>query len=110
MFPSVRFRWPLRMQDDWHHILYSDLDPNPGLLDYDCRALTYDGHNGNDTFIPDFGIMDEGRYVLAAAPGTVILTEDGHFDRNTTSIPGTPTNWVGIEHEDGTVSYYLLRR
>src|SRR5881628_589231 len=68
---------------------YVDLDPgSPGILDYRCGDLTYDGHQGTDITISDFYDMDEGVPVLCAAPGTVLQTHDGEFDRQTVWIPG----------------------
>ncbi len=53
--------------------------------DYDGRAFPhcYDGHDGSDFMLDGgFDAMDnEGSaMVIAAAPGTVIAVEDGHYD------------------------------
>jgi hypothetical protein len=93
--------------DDWRvTTAYVDLDPvDVQVLDYECRAFTYDGHGGNDFAILDFVEQDEGRYVLAAADGTVSETGDGAFDKNTGSSGGG-NNGVILMHDDGTESHY----
>ncbi len=104
--PAVRFAWPLRSNDWWAIIQYVDLDPRKGLLDYNCADVTYDGHQGTDIMIRNFLEMDEGRPVLAAAPGVVSYVQDGYFDRNTVRGP-FPANYVVISHSDGTASVYF---
>ncbi len=109
---TTRFRPPL-LAHDWSRIsAYVDIDDaSPGILDYECDDVTYDGHNGNDIAIRDFVDQDEGRYVVAAAPGIVVATADGYFDRHTVAVPGTPSNYVTIQHDDGSSSvYYHLRK
>jgi len=53
--------------------------------DYEGRAFPhcYDGHDGSDFLLDGgFAAMDDGSAtVLAAAPGVVVDTEDGHYDR-----------------------------
>ncbi|UCF67937.1 MAG: peptidoglycan DD-metalloendopeptidase family protein, partial [Acidobacteriota bacterium] len=104
--PEVIFSEPLVDGDVVILDDYVDLDPSPGLLDWSCRQETYDGHNGTDYSISSFLEMDRGRFVLAAAPGTVTFTDDGHFDRNTRGQNGL-SNSVSIRHDDGTISTYL---
>jgi len=114
-FPTVRFGWPLRPEDFWTVIEYVDLEPKTSaqtfnannLLDYNCEDVTYDGHRGTDIMIRNFLEMDEGRPVVAAAPGTVVGVFDNHFDRN--HVFGAPglCNYVIIVHPDNTVSWYF---
>ena len=106
---TVQFRWPMRIDDWFHTSNYVDLQSGIGLFDYFCRGATYDGHGGNDIIIRDFVEMDEGRIILAAVEGIVIGVEDGHFDRNTTSNTD-PSNYVILEHSDGTQTEYLHLR
>jgi hypothetical protein len=103
---TTRFRMPLLAHDWWQTTVYVDLDAGPGILDYDCNIVTYDGHTGNDFALRDFVEQDAGRFVVAGAPGVVVQTDDGYFDRETDGVPGTPANHVVLEHEDGSSSYY----
>jgi hypothetical protein len=107
---AEEFRWPLELRD-WAHVgNYVDLDPGAGVLDYDCHATSYDGHRGTDIVIRDFQEQYEGRAVLAAAPGLVVLTDDGNFDEEVAQN-GNPANCVWLQHPDGTLSiYYHLRK
>ena len=104
--PTVRFGWPLRLDDWWAVANYVDLNPKTNLLDYNCDNVTYDGHLGTDILIRNFLEMDEGRPVLAAAPGTVQYTQDGFFDRNT-GFNSLPANIVWMAHADGTYAGYF---
>jgi murein DD-endopeptidase MepM/ murein hydrolase activator NlpD len=101
---TTRFRIPLRGAD-WHWAAYADVDPTTGDLDFDCQSETYDGHSGVDIGILDFVTQEEGRFVLAAASGTVLNTRDGYPDRET-SGQGKPDNFIYVRHEDGSVSGY----
>jgi hypothetical protein len=102
---TVRFRNPL-LNDDWRVWTgYVDLDPTSGYHDFECMYETYDGHNGNDQVILDFVAQDEGKLVVASAPGTVVATADGYFDKET-SAPSNPWNVVVVRHEDGSETVY----
>ena len=89
---------------------YVDLDPTAGILDWNCGAVTYDGHTGNDIEIRDFYDMDSGVPILCAAPGTVVQTHDGEFDRQTQWLPGVTANDVIVQHADGSYAYYWHMR
>ena len=80
----------------------------PGSVeDYQCGEKTYDGHTGTDIALPSFERMDAGVTVLAAAPGTVVESHDGEFDRNTSWAGQSGLgNYVAIEHADGFVTWY----
>jgi murein DD-endopeptidase MepM/ murein hydrolase activator NlpD len=105
--PSVQYRFPLKVSDWWHLQNYVDLDPNPvTILDWGCHGVTYDGHQGHDITLRSFVEMDEGRYVLAAAPGTVIRVEDGNFDRQTVTPNADAANDVIVQHSDGSLAFY----
>lgn len=102
---TTRFRLPL-LEPDWKvWAAYVDLDDTGGILDYECQPVTYNGHLGNDLGILDFVEQAEGRFVLAAAPGTVSAAQDGYFDQQTTA-PSEPSNVVFVTHEDGSESRY----
>jgi len=103
---ATRFRMPLLAHDWWNTTAYVDLDPSAAWHDYECGPVTYNGHTGNDFALRDFVEQDEGRFVVAGAPGTVIATDDGHFDKQTVAIDDTPANYVIVEHEDGSRAYY----
>jgi hypothetical protein len=51
---SVKFVWPLKKNSTFTDIYYAtesnyvDHDPTTGILDWNCGARTYDGHNGTD--------------------------------------------------------------
>jgi len=57
-----------------------DRDPTPGVLDYQCGGLSYDGHKGTDFRLPTLADMARGVDVLAAAPGVVRGVRDGVAD------------------------------
>ena len=81
-----------------------------GRRDWSCGSQTYSGHRGTD-FAPygSFTAMDEGRDIVAAAPGQVIAAHDGEFDRCTSggcAGGGGFGNYVSIQHADGKVTYY----
>jgi murein DD-endopeptidase MepM/ murein hydrolase activator NlpD len=102
---TTRFRNPL-LSNYWRvWTAYFDLDSSTGLLDFECLSETYDGHPGDDQAILDFVAQDEGRFVVAAAPGTVIATSDGYFDKQT-SATSTPGNEIILRHDDGSESIY----
>ncbi len=80
-----------------------------GGADWNCGGITYPGHDGSDFGVGGFPGMDEGRDLLAAAPGTVSATNDGEFDRCTTGDcygGGGFGNYVYIDHADGKTTIY----
>ena len=72
-------------------------------------AKTYDGHTGLDVSIGSFRNMDRGVGVYAVAPGTVMRTTDGNFDRNVAFLPGCgdSVNAVYVTHPSGYYFEYL---
>jgi hypothetical protein len=85
---------------------YVDIDPSGGILDWDCTAWTYDGHDGSDTDIRSFGEQLIGVPVFAAQDGVVIDSHDGEPDMNT-EWAGQPANYVIIDHESGRDAWYF---
>lgn len=86
---------------------FVDLDPGPGLLDWDCSGFTYNGHDASDVDIRGFGEQDIGVPVFAAADGVVVDSHDGEFDRNTCpSVCQSGANYVIIDHGGGRLAYY----
>lgn len=73
--------------------------------DWACHTRTYNQHDGTDIAIGGFAAMNQGRWVMAAAAGTVIAKHDGEYDRCTNGHCGT-ANYVKIRHADGKVSWY----
>ena len=115
------FDWPVAgasgQNDYGYHGIsnFVDLDANyPNmLLDWNCLARTYDtangyNHAGIDLFTWPFGweAMDNDRVnVVAAAPGFILLRQDGNQDRSC-SFNGTSWNAIYVEHADGSVAWY----
>lgn len=93
-----------------------------GGLGIDCSnydgvgfPYCYDGHDGSDFILEGaFSTMDDGSaQVIAAAPGTVVSTEEDQYDRchiegTEVSCDGFPivANHVIVEHDDGTRTKY----
>lgn len=106
---AVEFRQPVN--GDVVVTAYYDLG---GVQDWNCGNNTYRGHRGTDiAIIGRFAAQDEGRDIMAGAPGRVIRTHDGEFDRCTTADcagGGGFGNHVVLEHSDGKVSYYAHMR
>jgi hypothetical protein len=89
-----------------------DLDPGPGIRDYACGSLTYDGHNGTDIRVPDLPTMIAGVAVVAAADGIVRAIREGEpdqsiDDRGLEALQGKDAgNAVVIDHGDGWETQY----
>lgn len=111
------FIWPLRNtrgnSDASYWVVVNYLDQNRGtgttaLQDFQCRARTYDNHQGTDiSFGWDaWNLMERGEIeVIAAAPGTIILRQDGNFDRNCV-LSSKQWNAVYVQHDDGSIAWY----
>jgi len=117
---AALFEWPIAQQgisDFGYHGISGFVDQDPAfpnhLLDYNCGNRTYDlasgyNHKGIDFFTWPFGWykMDYDEVaVIAAAPGVIILKQDGNFDRNCGFV-GTSWNAIYIRHVDGSVAWY----
>jgi murein DD-endopeptidase MepM/ murein hydrolase activator NlpD len=111
--------FPLRVMPNSHNTLangisnFADRDPSGGIRDFACGNRTYDGHGGTDFFITPFrwAMMDaEEIEVVTAAPGTIVLKQDGNFDRQCLPLDQLPTdapaNFVAIRQDDGVFAYY----
>ena len=83
------------------------------LLDYHCGNLTYDTQNGYNHQGTDFYLWPFSWYkmdhqqvkVVAAAAGTIIMKQDGNFDRSC-SMNSNQWNAVYILHSDNSVAWY----
>ena len=113
--------WPLAqangLLDPGYHGTSNFVDLNPAypnqLLDYACGARTYDlesgyNHAGVDIINWPFSwnkMDDEEVAIVAAAPGTLLYKEDGHFDRSC-GFNNNPWNAAYVVHADGSVAWY----
>lgn len=116
---AVTLSWPLSaangLTDYGYHGIsgFVDHDLRYGyLLDYTCYSRTYDlvgyNHKGTDFFTWPFAWnkMDNDEVVvIAAAPGTIVGKQDGHFDRSC-AISGGNWNAVYVRHNDGSIAWY----
>lgn len=93
---------------DWTIVNYVDLDPGPGVLDFNGGPYSYNGHDAIDFTLANFAAMDAGISVNAAAAGTVTSVHDGEFDRwsRVNPNPGQPGNHVIIDHGGGLETRY----
>lgn len=93
----------------WSIVNYVDVNPLPGQAsDYRGGQFTYDNHDGYDLMLPDFGRMDGGVPVFAAAAGTITQVQDGNFDRQT-AFSSAPANFVDESLGNGyEAQYYHL--
>jgi len=118
---TVLFSWPLRPAAHYtypgYYMIDHFVDEDPAfpaqVLDYDCGDRSYDtsgGYNHGGTDIVPWPFMrrmmaEDDVEIVAAAPGTILWTEEGNFDMNC-SWNGDPWNSVGIVHADGTLAMY----
>ena len=101
---AQQYRFPTTMEH-WDHFYPTAYKDHEGV-DWNCGTIRYDGHRGSDFGGGGFAGMDEGRDVVAAAPGEVIFVHDGEFDRCTTGDCGGFGNHIRIQHADGKVTIY----
>ena len=85
---------------------YRDSEPGPGVADFACGALSYDGHKGTDIALFDMAAMRAGVSVRAAAPGVVRALRDGEPDDGSVRAGKECGNGVLIDHGGGWVSQY----
>lgn len=113
---ALSLRWPLEQRELFLQTVGVDHDPVEyddttidGLIctNYDGRTFPwcYDGHDGSDYLLEGgFDQMDNGSAtILAAAPGTVIAVEDGHYDRCHGEIGG-----VSCDGNDGIANSIII--
>ncbi|HUM70135.1 MAG TPA: peptidoglycan DD-metalloendopeptidase family protein [Chloroflexota bacterium] len=118
---AVTFGWPVQpaayLDDYGYHGISNFVDHNPNFpfqrRDYACGQRTYDtasgyNHPGTDIFswpFPWRRMNDNEILIVAAAPGIIVLKEDGNYDLNC-SFNGMPWNAIYIQHSDGSIAWY----
>lgn len=95
---------------------FFDHDTGPGVTDFTCGTLSYDGHDGTDFALPTLSDQARGVAVLAAADGVVTGVRDEMPDILQTG-PDAPDvsdrecgNGVAIRHPDGWETQYCHMR
>ncbi|WP_155905133.1 M23 family metallopeptidase [Methylopila sp. M107] len=88
-----------------------DHDPGPGVRDFRCGGLGYDGHDGTDVRLPSLAAMRSGVEVEAASEGEVVGTRDGMADAGLEGGRAALKNvecgnGVLIRHADGYDTQY----
>jgi murein DD-endopeptidase MepM/ murein hydrolase activator NlpD len=121
------FRWPVALipgaPDFVPHTIANFVDQNlafPGQVrDWNCGFRSYDlasGYNHAGVDIMSFPFawtkMDRDEtIVVAAAGGTILRKDDGHYDRNCGALGSVSTSLVPnalyIRHDDGSIAWYL---
>ncbi|MEO7760826.1 MAG: peptidoglycan DD-metalloendopeptidase family protein [Casimicrobiaceae bacterium] len=119
-----KFAWPVRIAEGipgtTTYGISNFVDHDPAVhstRDYSCGTRTSDslggGHRGTDIF-PLFGwrkMDNEEAIVVAAAPGTIVLKDDGNPDRSCGSLSDLPTenlpwNAISVRQADGSLTWY----
>ncbi len=118
---SALFEFPIAgatsLTDHGFHGISGFVDQDPAypnfVLDYNCGDRSYDlssgyNHKGIDYFNWPFSWykMDHDNVeIVASAPGTIVLKQDGYYDRNCGFGSGY-WNAVFVQHSDGSVAWY----
>lgn len=106
--------WPLKAANNFTDSFFYvetnfvDRDATTNLLDWNCGARTYDGHNGTDISLWPFPwtMMDKKMVkVVAAAAGVIVDKHDGDFDRNCFGSADVG-NYVVLQHSNGNQTIY----
>ena len=119
--PLVPLQWPLQLVPGHPEsgartvTNYVDNDPSfPNQVrDYNCGMRTYDqangyNHQGTDITAYPFAwrkMDNDEAIVVAAAPGIIVMKEDGQFDRSC-SLSTLAWNAVYLRHADGSITWY----
>lgn len=85
---------------------YRDSDPGPGVADFACGTLSYDGHKGTDFSLLSLEAMRAGVAVRAAVPGVVRAVRDGEPDDGTPIAGKECGNGIVLAHGGGWESQY----
>jgi hypothetical protein len=92
---------------DYDHVWYAADD---SALDFMHGPYTSRNWTSHALEVPDFGAMDAGVAVVAAADGTVANVQDGNYDRNTSLNSNAKSNYVDIDHGNGWHTLYYAMR
>ena len=111
---AIDLQWPVacRVGETCAIQNYVDRDPGPGVRDYRCGAMSYDGHNGVDIRLLTLKAQHDGVNVLAAAAGRVLRVrddaEDGEAQRvGRAGVKGRECgNGLVLAHADGWETQY----
>ncbi|MBB5209652.1 M23 family metallopeptidase [Chiayiivirga flava] len=120
---AAALQWPMLVADglpgDERSVTSNHVDHDgtfpAKLRDYSCGTRTYDtaagyNHRGTDIGLWPFGwqtMAQESVAVTAAAGGRIVLRRDGRYDRNCSMDAPDDPNMVFVQHDDGTVGWYL---
>jgi len=88
---------------------YVDHDATAGIVDYECNARSYNGHQGTDFFpwpFPWYSYENNLVEVISAAAGTIVFKQDGQFDQNCQWNNQNQWNAIYVQHADGSVAWY----
>ncbi len=106
--PTLHLQLPLDCGSEGCFVQnYVDRAEGPAARDYNCGALTYNGHKGTDIGLRHGRPLDSGTPVLAPAAGLVLRGRDGMADgvynrSNPQAVRGRECgNGVVIAHGDG---------
>lgn len=80
-YPKFNIPIQCNLEKDCFILLYSDRDPGPTAVDFNCGRQTYDDHKGTDFAISDAAVMAKGVPVIASAAGKVLRVRDGMIDQ-----------------------------
>lgn len=92
---------------------YTDHAPGPAVQDFACGLNSRDEHSGTDIALLDFGAVEEGVAILAAAAGTVLRVRDGMADdrlMRDVNSENACGNGLVIAHADGWSTQYCHLR
>ena len=95
---------------------YVDRDAGPGIEDFACGKLSYDGHSGTDFSLLSEAQMREGVAVQSIAAGEVTAYRDGVPDLGAAGTQAARDagqncgNGLVIDHDDGWQSQYCHLR
>lgn len=93
-----------------------DLDPGPGVKDYQCKTQSYDGHKGTDFAVRDLRVMQKGVRVVASAAGIVRGIRNDMLDQDIAVVGAHKVkgrecgNGVVIAHAGGWETQYCHLR